>query len=341
MSNDDWFSQQDKDCTKEILRTALNNLNALRDCDHWHDSDVDTWSEGAVLFQKVHRYVDRLCIGQKRKRQELPETVKDICVDAWIGDYYCRLHALRLSGPETLEYDSHRIIRKDISLLETEIKSYWILHERIWNTLQNKYDQWSEEWRTQGWKEEADELQSHMLQARMKYRLWVLAPRLVGRGGRWLQKRELERRKKVSRSLAQQSQYSGRRLSLVTQNWGIRFFDALRAWLEYRLFRIGKGLLSPLLVYVALPIFIFGLLYTLKGWVCIDRGGEIAALPPRYRFWYSLLFSTLVFTGSEPGQLTSCPGHAGMYTLMAIESLGAFIIIAVIIGYLVNRLSSR
>jgi hypothetical protein len=346
MSTDDWFSKQDKDCAEEYLREAKNALANLRDQNGWHESDLNAWYECAEVFQKVHRYIDQVCDKMMRSRLELSETVKDMCAEAWIGDYYCRLHALSISGPKAIEYDSHRLIHKDISNLEAEIKSYRIHHLGIWNQLQYMYDQWSEEWRNQSLKDEADELQAHMLYARMKYSLWVLAPIFLERGGQWLQKLELERRKKVSQSLIYRIENYIRRLRLVafllkTRGWIDRFFDGLRAWLEFLLFRISKGLLSSFLLYVIVPIIAFGLFYAWKGWVCIENAGNPITLPPQYRVWYSIFFSVMVFTGSEPGQLTSCPGNLFMYASMAVESLIAFIVIAVVIGYIINRLSSR
>jgi hypothetical protein len=297
-------------------------------------SNQIAWSKVSVHYQQVVNHLDTCYSDCKKERTELPELMKEVCAWSLINACHARLLHMRVEDPEMLHYDEPSRVNREVNKLEWEIKSYAIGRRWIWNALQSVYDQWAEERRTAGLKNEADELQYHMLKARMKYRMWCLfAPFLNHWEG-------------LIRTIIRSSGRLDRMIPgplKAVWKWIVDLENALRASLEWSLYLVGKGLVWPFVVFVLLPILVCALVYDRNGWVCQLDGNQAGpVLPPEsLRFAYSLYFSIFVFTGSEPGAVTACLGHPVMALWMAGEAIFAYVFMVVVIGYLVNRLSSR
>jgi len=110
----------------------------------------------------------------------------------------------------------------------------------------------------------------------------------------------------------------------------------LESLIVYVLDIASKSVLRTIIVFILAPILIFAILYWLSAAVMLNDKGP---LPAGWEgFLYSLYYSIATFTGTEPGDLA--PHHAGLW-LTSLEAILAVIFIAVAIGYIVNRLSSR
>ena len=268
------------------------------------------WGDGARYYTEAIRLLDRKHgVEQPTDRgAKLAEEEKTAALERWIGYLHCKIEMMR-ADTETLFYDMGKELGKEIKKVEKEIDRYRIRNRvYLWNTLLRTYDRWGEDRRNAGMKYEADELQYYMLKARMRRERWRI---------HW-QKSPLPSP-----------------VSAVS--------DFLRAWIEWMLYRIGKGLFWPFLLFMICPIVLFALLYHWSGGIRLE-GNNLESpdhLPSGLQgFWYCLYFSVFVFTGSEPGALTTC-GDPAITGLMALEAMLAYIFMVVVIGYLVNRLSSR
>ena len=227
-------------------------------------------------------------------------------VDCLIGFHHCKLQLSEAADPGILEYDSSKRVRQGVKKLEKELKSYPIKKSRLWNILQYTYDQWGEEQRNAGLKYEADEYQYHMLKARMKW-MWgrAIAPRESRNVGVWME-------------------------------FVVSF---VRTFIEWALYWVGKGLFYPFLFFVGIPILLSSFIYF--GTECIVVDGMNVQPAGFLRWLYSLSYSVFVFTGSEAGPVRACSNHPGVILAMAGEAIFGLVFMVVIVGYLVNRLSSR
>lgn len=100
------------------------------------------------------------------------EEDKHEALDWWIGYLHCKIEMIRADS-ESLLYDMGEEIGRPIREVEREIKKYRVRNRvYLWDRLLRAYDQWGDERRNQGKKSEADELQHHMLKARMKRDFW-------------------------------------------------------------------------------------------------------------------------------------------------------------------------
>jgi L-asparagine transporter-like permease len=113
-------------------------------------------------------------------------------------------------------------------------------------------------------------------------------------------------------------------------------FDFLESLILYSLDAASRSVRRTIAVFIALPIVICAVIYWLCGAIVFDDGSP---LPKGINgLFYSLYYSIATFTGIEPANLA--PRCTGLW-LTALEAVLACILIAVAIGYIVNRLSSR
>jgi hypothetical protein len=335
--NDNWLSEEQKDRARKLLSIAGQSEREAMNMESdplGLVGDAPRWDKASRQYRRVVGFLDAACRQAGRNRIDLPEDTKQLAVSAWIGRYRCMLHMTRDPDLEIYRYDVGKQIGREIKSLERKIASYQVKHQaHLWNILQGVYDQWGEERRDYGMKYEADELQYHMLKAQMRRERW----RLSSRKSPLLSLVNAARRKWVAPLRAR----------IPTRIKGIArgiddFSSFLHAWVEWALYAIGKGLVWPFILFVALPIVLFAFLYARTDGLRLESGALLPEPFPQgpLRFWYALYFSVFVFTGSEPGALTTC-GNPTITGLMALEAIFAYIFMVVVIGYLVNRLSSR
>jgi hypothetical protein len=267
----------------------------------------------------------------------------------WIGISYAHLKNDQQAEPSVREYDVSPKIRGQIRRLEGSIRPYRLGKKALYNILQQTYDEWCEEWRTIGMKYEADELQYYLLKARMKWNLFNLAPCLL-KLAFWLE------------DLGDRFQGSfSKRFKRIKgiSTWIERFFDTFRSIIEWSLYSIGKSLVWPLLLFVVVPILFFTCVYYQSKCVSIRDSQAQAVTPPACQsdgtpqlvptaaaapapvFIDNLAYSIIVFTDSDSGSLSVCANQPYVHRYMAAEALLAYISMLVVVGYLVNRLSSR
>jgi hypothetical protein len=283
------------------------------------------WATVKRGYNEVVRYLNIICQQQKTGVWELPIDTKMNVVNSLIWICYCDLQIRNTSGPEMLFYDDPRYIAKILDKLELDIRRYELGKPEVYNLLQCRYDEWCEQFRAQGKKYEADELQYYMLRVRMKWSLSNLLP-FVPKLAQWWEHGFVRLRKVFHAPLGLWGQAS------EIYN---RLSDAIRAWFEWALYSLGKSLIQPFFYLIIVPILVFACIYQ-----TIDCTQPSAVNPPLAGYLSFVIFSILVFTGSDAGSLSPCADQ-GFHAIMAIESLWAYAIAIVVIGYLVNRLSNR
>ena len=110
----------------------------------------------------------------------------------------------------------------------------------------------------------------------------------------------------------------------------------IRSLIIYLLDTGGRSLPQAAFYYVVLPVIIFAFLYMGLGALNFANG---KSLPDGFEgLWYCLFFSIGMFTGTGTGNITP---HMSFQWLASLEAILALILIALAIGYIVNRLSSR
>jgi hypothetical protein len=287
------------------------------------------WATVKRGYNEVVRYLNITCQQQRRDLWELPIDAKLNIVNSLIWMCYCDLQIRNTSSPEMLFYDDPRNIAKILDRLELDIRRYELGKPEVYNLLQCRYDEWCEQFRAQGKKYEADELQYYMLRARMKWSLSNLLP-FIPKMAQWWERGFVRLRKDFHAPL----RFWGK----AWEKFNI-LSDAVRAWFEWALYSVGKSLILPFFYLVIVPILVFACIYKVHGCVGLELAdGAFKNLPG---FGPSLVYSILVFTGSEAGPLTMCPDNEKIFGAMALESLFAYVFAIVVIGYLVNRLSNR
>ncbi len=103
----------------------------------------------------------------------------------------------------------------------------------------------------------------------------------------------------------------------------------------YSLDTAGKSLPRAIFSFIVAPVMTFAIVYWLSG-ALVFTGGK--PLPAGLEgFWYSLYYSIGIFTGTGSGDLA--PQYPFLW-LTSLEAITACVLIAVAIGYIVNRLSS-
>ena len=332
MANDNWLSDEQQEKVQELLNiTSQAERDARRaESDRLGSAEgAPKWDGVSWRYKEVVEFLDEVCEQEGRARIDLPEDTKQLAVSAWIGCCYCRLQITRNPDLGIYRYDVGKQIGREIKDLEKEIDSYQVRHQAsLWNVLQGTYDQWGEARRNYGMKYEADELEYYMLRARMRRERWrvfsgySLLSRVVSVVGK---------------------QTTGLRISIPTvikrtTRCVEDFSDFVHAWLDWALYWAVKGLFWPFLLFMIFPIVFFAFLYDRTNSIRFENGTSVP--PGLLGFWYSLYFSVFVFTGSEPGALTTC-GNPTITGLMALEAMFAYVFMVVVVGYLVNRLSSR
>ena len=135
----------------------------------------EQWGDGMRYYTEAIRLLDDKCRVKEsveRGAKIVEEEDKHKALDWWIGYLRCKIEMIRADS-ESLLYDVGEEIGRQIREVEREIMKYGIRNKvYLWDRLLRAYDQWGDERRNQGKKREADELQHHMLKARMKRDFW-------------------------------------------------------------------------------------------------------------------------------------------------------------------------
>ena len=317
-----------------LSREEQKNAQVLFDAAENHrrqtvDNPNGDWAAVKKGYKEVVIYVNKICKHNNGQVRELPVDTKSNVINSLIWMCYCDFQIRNTSGPEMLFYDDPRYIAKILDKLELDIRRYELGKPEVYNLLQCRYDEWCEQFRAQGKKYEADELQYYMLRVRMKWSLSNLLP-FVPKLAQWWEHGFVRLRKVFHAPLGLWGQAS------EIYN---RLSDAIRAWFEWALYSLGKSLIRPFFYLIIVPILVFACIYKEHGCVLLElTDGTFKNLPG---FGPSLVYSILVFTGSEVGPLSMCPDNERIFGAMAVESLFAYVFAIVVIGYLVNRLSNR
>lgn len=306
------LKQEEQQDAQTRFETAEQLRRRMIDNPH---GDLAVVKEG---YSKYIEFVKRKCRHNGGSVSKLPVDTKMNVVTSLIWISYCDLQQRNTSGPEMMYYDDPRGVAEILDQLELELRSYEVGRPEVYNLLQCRYDEWCEQFRAQGRKYEADELQYYMLRARMKWSLAQLIHKIPQLGLDWEQL-VIPLRSALAKPLAQWEKAS--------EKYHV-FADAIRAFFEWLLYWFGKSLVRPFLFFIVIPIMVFAAIY--QGFGCSQT----------LRYDSYLIFSTLVFTGSDASSLASCAVN-GFHTTMAIEALWAYIFAIVVISYLVNRLSNR
>jgi hypothetical protein len=292
----------------------------------------DGWPQVRYAYENVITYLEKVCLQHNGLARQLDQDSKSDLIVSAVWSCYSLMHTTDDAHIEMGVmgfYDDNRKIARNVRDLEIRIKSYRYDKKELYNLLQGHYDQWCEEWRGLGKKYEADELQYYMLNARMKWALFQLMPWLIGPATRLAH---------VEAAWAGINARRWKWIKTLEDGW-FRFSDALRAMVEWLLYKVGKSLVTPFIIFVLLPIMVCGLVYAENG--CVSFSTEAGGLTTAGGIWNAMVYSVFVFTGAEAGAMTMCNRVPGIHTLMAFEALFAYIFMMVVIGYLVNRLSSR
>lgn len=132
------------------------------------------WGDCLLHYAEAIELLDeKYGVEEPRERAaKIIEEDKHVALDWWIGYLHCTIEMIRADS-ESLLYDMGEEIGGQIREVEREIKKYRLRNRvYLWDTLQCTYDQWGDERRNQGRKNEAGELRHHMLKARMKRDFW-------------------------------------------------------------------------------------------------------------------------------------------------------------------------
>lgn len=110
----------------------------------------------------------------------------------------------------------------------------------------------------------------------------------------------------------------------------------LESLVMYSLDTASRGVFRTIVVFIFAPIVAFAVAYWLLDAITF---GDNHPLPVGLKgFFYCLHYSIATFTGIESGNL-AC--HCPWLWLTSLEGILSCIFVAVAIGYIVNRLSSR
>jgi hypothetical protein len=275
------------------------------------------WHSAKREFSEIIRQIDKYySIEDRSQRNNIPEgpieaVDKLDAINCHIAYLHAQLELVRTdrdtANYESRWYDVAKEVETDIESTESEIEAYQFSNQaELWNQLQWSYDSWGDERRQLGMKYQADALQYFMLKAKAN-RDWYIAK---------------DARSFYTKLLA--------------------WYDYSGSWVEFKLYSLGMHLARSLVFLIVLPIFLYSLIYYWFGCLRNPIIGSVKAT-----FWQTLYFSVFTFLG-ETGVLEitqACKANLSLYNLFKIltatEALWAFLMALIVVGYLVNRLSSR
>jgi hypothetical protein len=294
------------------------------------------WIDALLYYNKAIRLLDeRNGVRDPGERAvRMSEEDKHAALDCWVALLRCKIEVFRADS-EILLYDVGGEIDKEIRGTEREIKGYGIRNKiYLWNTLQRAYDQWGDERRDQGRKNEADALQHHALKARMKRDFWRVFGQPLLPDVRIIRSVFALLESLIRHGL--NAVGNGILWTIVVLHRVLLIPALLESWIRYGLDTVSKGLVQTIAVFIFAPIVVFAAAYWSSGTVTfVDNEPLPAGLEG---FLHSLRYSIGTFTGTGSSDLT--PHCSGLW-LTSLEAIMACVFIAVALGYIVNRLSSR
>lgn len=292
-----------------IVRDVLGQTKSLGDeildalADAQAEEFKEQWVQALHYYHQVNGLIDRLTrTTYAGDPSKLPEPIKDQALECWIGYLRCQF-VLRSRVSNMLIWDFPDA--KELDGVERKIRAYKTKYPiKLWNELYQSYNALEIECNDKRMPKTADVFHHYAIRARRN-----LYYHLALRG---------EKDKTWTRRL--------RALA-----------GMMSTSVELMLDQATVGILWSVLLMIALLV-LFAFLYDWSGGIMFEDGLPI---PSGVRgFLYALYFSVFVFTGTEPGALTTT-GQFPITGLMVLESIFAFVFTVVVIGYVVNRLSSR
>lgn len=263
----------------------------------------EQWVEASKYYSQSINWIEQMTrSAYSGDASKVPELVKDQALECWMGYIRCQF-TLRTRDSSMFIWDSPNV--NEYENLERKICAYKTRYPiKLWNGLYQMYVSMEIECHNNRMPRTADALHHFSIKARKNLYYYMAV-----RGGK---DKPIFQRLKA-------------------------FGNATSASIELMLDHATVGILWSVLLMIAF-IVLFAVLYRWSDGIRFD--GDIP-LPRGFEgFLYALYFSVFVFTGTGSGALTTTDQFS-IIGLMVLESIVAFIFTVVVIGYVVNRLSSR
>lgn len=264
----------------------------------------ENWVNALQHYNHTNKLIEKLARkSYSGNVGKLPEHIKDQAIECWVGYLRCQFFLRSRVSSSMLIWDFPNV--EGLDSIEQRLSSYKTKYPiKLWNELHQTYNELEIECQDKRMPRTAEVFHRYSIKASRN-----LYYSLALRGGADKSRSERFR----------------------------AFVNALRASVELALDRATIGIFWSILSSIGL-ILLFAFLYYRTNGIRFENG---LSLPSGTRgLLYAFYFSVFIFMGSEPGALTT-NGQAIITLLMVLESILAFIFTAVVIGYVVNRLSSR